>query len=48
MPGMRLNDEYLRRQPLIAKGCEKAVQQGTVKIKVKVDCNGPDLPVVAM
>jgi hypothetical protein len=48
VPGMRLNDQYLERQPSIAKGCARQGGKERSQSQVRVNSDGPDLPVVAM
>jgi hypothetical protein len=48
VPGVRLNDQYLEGRPLIARGCAKQGGEKQSWSQVRVNSNGPDLPVVAM
>jgi hypothetical protein len=48
MPGVQLNDQYLKRWLLIAECCAGQGSKEQSRSQVRVDCNGPDLPVVSM
>jgi len=48
MPGLQLNDQNMEGQSTIAKGCAR---QGTKEwswSQARVNCDGPDLPIVAI
>jgi hypothetical protein len=48
VPGVQLNHLYLEDQPSIAEGCANQGGKEWSWCWVRVDFNGPDLPVVAM
>jgi len=46
--GVQLNDQYLDGQPMIAEGSANQGGQEQCRCQVRVNCDRPDLPVVAM